>query len=79
MILVRLILIFLIFYVVASAMKSMVKAPKTRSPGRKKFTAETEEMVFDPQCQSYIPKTCAVTQSGKYFCSPECARRYLSR
>ena len=79
MLLLRLVLIFLIVYVVISAMRSIVSAPKTRSPGRKKFTAETEEMVFDPQCQSYVPKTSAIAESGKYFCSRECARLYLSR
>lgn len=40
---------------------------------------EPEEMVLDPQCQSYLPKGSAIYRSGHYFCSEECARVYLSR
>lgn len=40
---------------------------------------EPEEMVLDPQCQSYLPKGSAILRSGHYFCSEECARRFLSR
>lgn len=40
---------------------------------------EAEEMVLDPQCQSYLPKGSAILRDGHYFCSEECARLYLSR
>lgn len=40
--------------------------------------AEEEELVFDPQCQSYVPRKDAIAQAGKFFCSQECARLYLS-
>ncbi|TMA13167.1 MAG: hypothetical protein E6J89_02325 [Deltaproteobacteria bacterium] len=40
---------------------------------------EAEEMILDPQCQSYLPKADAIVRGGHYFCSEECARLYLSR
>jgi YHS domain-containing protein len=36
-------------------------------------------MVLDPQCQTYVPKGEAFRQQGKYFCSRECAKLFLSR
>lgn len=80
MILFRLIIIFLICYIVIAALKSFFRPSKIRSAeDRKNFSEDSEEMVFDPQCQSYIPKASAVVESGKFFCSRECAQRYLSR
>ena len=46
---------------------------------RTQSNLDGEEMVLDPQCHSYIPKSDAITQSGRYFCSQECARLYLTR
>jgi hypothetical protein len=79
MILFRLIIIFLICYIVITALKSIFSQSRIRSADRKKFTEDSEDMVLDPQCQSYIPKASAVAESGKFFCSRECAQRYLSR
>ena len=79
MILFRLIIIFLICYIVITALKSFFRPSKIRSADRKNFSEDSEDMVFDPQCQSYIPKASAVVESGKFFCSRECAQRYLSR
>jgi hypothetical protein len=41
--------------------------------------SEGEEMVLDPQCQTYVPKKDAILQAGNYFCSRECAQLFLSR
>jgi hypothetical protein len=79
MILFRLIIIFLICYILIAALKSFLRPSKIRSADRKNFTGDSEEMVLDPQCQSYVPKASAVAESGKFFCSRECAQRYLSR
>lgn len=46
---------------------------------RRRPSGDEEEMVFDPQCQSYVPKKDAISQAGKFFCSEECAKLYLSR
>ena len=79
MILLRLLILLLICYIVITALKSILTSRGTRSADRnKKFTEESEDMVLDPQCQSYIPKTTAVAESGKFFCSRDCAQRYLS-
>ncbi len=79
MLLLRLILILLICYIAISALKSLLKGGKGKLSTRQKSTAEGEEMVFDPQCHSYVPKSEALAMSGQYFCSQECARIYLSR
>ncbi|MGE5215564.1 MAG: PP0621 family protein [Chloroflexota bacterium] len=77
--LLRLVVIFAVLYVLLSVLKSVVAGAKGKSSTQVQSKAEAEEMVFDPQCQSYIPKSGALTQSGKYFCSQECARLYRSR
>ena len=79
MLLLRLILILLICYIAISALKTLLKGGKSKLSTRKKPTAEGEEMVFDPQCRSYVPKSAALAVSGEYFCSQECARLYLTR
>jgi hypothetical protein len=79
MLLLRLILIFLICYIVYSAVKSAFTGAGTKTSQRRKFDeTKEEEMVLDPQCHSYVPKSAAIAKSGVYFCSQECARRYLS-
>ena len=78
MVLIRLAVVFLIFYVIFTAIRSIVRA-KSGASGRLKSERAGEDMVFDPQCQSYIPRSDAVAQSGRFFCSRECARQYLTR
>jgi uncharacterized protein len=78
MVLIRLALVFLIFYVIFTAIRSIVRG-KSGASGRLKPEPAGEDMVFDPQCQSYIPRSDAVGQSGRFFCSRECARQYLTR
>jgi hypothetical protein len=76
MLLLRLLLLFLIFYILFSALKSVLL-------GRKGGSGHTnqlgESMVLDPQCQTYVPKSEAIVRAGKFFCSEECARLYLAR
>jgi YHS domain-containing protein len=40
---------------------------------------KVDDMVLDPQCQTYVPKNEAIPQEGNYFCSRECARLFLLR
>jgi hypothetical protein len=40
---------------------------------------EAQEMVLDPQCQSYLPRGESIFRGGHYFCSEQCARLYLAR
>ncbi len=75
----RLILILLIAYVVYSLLKAYVLSRKVKSDRPPQPTENEEDMVFDPQCQSYVPRKDAISRGGKFFCSEECANLYLSR
>jgi len=79
MLLLRLLILFLFCYVAFAALSAIVRRRKGGIFGKLKSDSNGEDMVFDPQCQSYIPKSNAVAQSGRYFCSRECAQLYLNR
>lgn len=79
MLLLRLILLFLICYVLITMLRSLISRGKGDASSRIKSNLDGEEMVLDPQCHSYVPKSDAIKQSGRYFCSQECARLYLTR
>lgn len=38
-----------------------------------------DELVKDPECQTYVARSRAVTRHGRFFCSETCARRHLAR
>jgi uncharacterized protein len=78
MLLLRLLILGLLCCVAFVWLRSMIRRAKDGASGNLD-SGKGEEMVLDPQCQSYIPKSDAVTQSGRYFCSRECARLYLNR
>jgi len=74
MTLLRLVFFFIIIYIIYSALKPLLR-------GRQKPASSAqrgEEMVLDPQCQTYVPISEAVSRQGKFFCSEECAQRYLA-
>ncbi len=56
---------------------------KDMAAGRKKRSreSESEELVQDPYCQTYVPKRTAVRKRVKgkdyYFCTKECFRKFL--
>ncbi len=76
MLLLRLLLLFAIFYIVYLALKSLIGGAKKKTAAA---GAIGEPMVLDPQCQTYVPQSDAVARAGKFFCSEECARLYLGR
>lgn len=76
--LLRLILLVLLLYVLLSVIRAYFNARRSQRR-RASTTAEGEEMVQDPQCLSYLPKSDAISQAGKYFCSKECAKLFLER
>ena len=78
MVLIRLAVAFLILYVIFTVVRSLLRA-RSAKPEKLRSDRLGEDMVLDPQCRSYLPRSEAVAQSGKYFCSRECARRYLSQ
>jgi hypothetical protein len=77
--LLRLFLFLLLCYLVFAALRAIAAGRKTKPPGRRREDRDGEEMVFDPQCHSYVAKSDAILKSGQYFCSQECARLYLAR
>jgi hypothetical protein len=70
-------LLLYVFYLLVRAYR-VSRNVKSRHQ-QERSSGDEEEMVFDPQCQSYVPKKDAVSQAGKFFCSKECAKLYLSR
>lgn len=66
-----------LFYTLTRAYHVSRRA-KPRHP-KDPYAGDEEELVFDPQCQSYIPRKDAISQGGKFFCSEQCAKLYLSR
>ena len=75
MLLLRLLLLSAIVYILFLVLKSILLGRKGKSPGAAQLG---EAMVLDPQCQTYVPKSEAVAREGEYFCSEECAQRYLT-
>jgi len=51
---------------------------RARGGSRRSAPDDGEEMALDPQCQSYLPKGEAIEAGGNYFCSRECAERFLA-
>ena len=76
MLLLRLLLLFAFCYVVFLVLRSLFSGKKNRLGDAAKAG---EPMVLDPQCQTFVPKSAALLRHGKYFCSEECAQRYLAR
>jgi YHS domain-containing protein len=69
-----------VIYTVYQAVRRALSAPGRRPPEK---TSRGEEMVQDPQCGTYLPKSeaCPVQIDGRiiYFCSPECQQAYRNR
>lgn len=72
----RLVLFLILAYLLYRLIKSVFLARKRSENGR---LGPAEDMVLDPQCQSYVPKNEALVREGQYFCSENCARAFLSR
>jgi Prokaryotic metallothionein len=77
--LLRLFLFLLICYLVLAILRAIIAGRKKKPLDRPDSGRDGEDMVLDPQCHSYVPKSDAVFRSGQYFCSQECARLYLAR
>ncbi len=74
--LVLFILAYLVFLLIkvffSSSSKKRLRRPQERLD-------KAEEMVLDPQCQSYLTRNEAIFSHGYYFCSEECARVFVRR
>lgn len=76
--LLRLLILFLLAYIFYTVFKAYWLLRKTRH-SRFVDPRKVDDMVLDPQCQTYLPKNEAISQQGNYFCSRECARLFLLR
>ena len=76
---IRILYMFILGLVFYWALKGIFRIP----PERTGKELEGEEMVQDPQCGVYIPRSRAVviTRRGRqlYFCSEECKKKYSGK
>jgi hypothetical protein len=75
----RVLLFIVLAYIFYLALKAYWSARKANRDSSFMDSRKVDEMVFDPQCQTYLPKGEAIVQDGNYFCSRECAKLFLSR
>ncbi len=74
----RFLLLFGLFYLFFTLLNLYLFRRKRPPSPRSAGGSQAEEMVLDPQCKSYLPKSEAMLRGGEYFCSDECARLYLA-
>lgn len=74
---------FFVFLIVRATVASFVAGLRGIGAGRRPGAGTRDELVKDPVCETYIPRSRAVsrqTQGGaRYFCSGACADRFLAR
>jgi hypothetical protein len=78
-VLLRLLIIVVVGWILIVTVRAYLSARKGSARRQNSATFQAEEMVFDPQCQSYVPEGEAVFQKGHYFCSQKCAALHLTR
>jgi hypothetical protein len=78
-VLVRLLLFIVVAWIVFMALRAYFIARKGSGRNPNLAKPNGEEMVLDPQCQSYVPKSEALLRKGNYFCSEKCAALHLTR
>ncbi|MBW1973246.1 MAG: hypothetical protein DRG20_01850 [Deltaproteobacteria bacterium] len=78
----RYIIFILLFYLFYKLLRSILSSSSSKKDLNKK-PAITEEMVQDPNCHTFIPKSSAYKKriNGKteYFCSKECFENYKKK
>lgn len=78
-VLLLLVLAALFYFVLRATLRSFLEG--FRPPDRAGPHALRDELVRDPVCETYIPRTRAITRTAGattyYFCSPDCAARFV--
>ena len=74
---------FLLFMILRATVRSFLTGLTGTAGGGRRATGRTrDELVKDPVCQTYVPRSRAIarqTDSGpRYFCSGTCAERFLA-
>ncbi len=76
----RFLVLFILAYLVFLLIKVIFfSSSKKRLRRPQELLDKAEEMVLDPQCQSYLTRNEAIFSHGYYFCSEECARVFVRR
>ncbi|HTM07325.1 MAG TPA: PP0621 family protein [Verrucomicrobiae bacterium] len=70
-------LFFLLLFYLLYKIYFAARRPRRPTAGRGDAT-RGEEMVLDPQCNIYLPKSEAMLRGDQYFCSERCAALYLA-
>jgi Prokaryotic metallothionein len=78
-VLLRLLVFVVLAWIVIAALRAYFIARKGTARNPNFAGSNGEEMVLDPQCQSYVPKSEALLRQGNYFCSEKCAALHLTR
>ena len=64
-------------YTVVQSLKQMLQKPPAPPPEK---TARGEDMVRDPACGTYVPRSdatsCQIAGRTEYFCSEACRDKY---
>jgi uncharacterized protein len=82
----RYLILFILFAVLYRLLRSMIRgffAPSGRRTKPREESLPSEELVQDPFCLTYVPIRSALRKkvdgTELFFCSPECAKRYIAR
>lgn len=79
----RLWVILVLLFVLYLVVKALIGFSYLSSQMRKRREQAGGEMVQDPVCETYVPKTAAIAKSVSgqtvYFCSQECAEAYVTK
>ncbi len=82
MVMSRLIFYLVILGIIYWVVKQALSPPREKTPKPRATKDTGEELVQDPLCKCYIPKSQAYYISLKgeklYFCSEECYKKYLA-
>ncbi len=73
---IRLLILFLLGYLVFTWFRRLLRALGAPPPPPPEKTSRGEEMVRDPQCGTFLPRSDALNAQVRgethHFCSPEC-------
>ncbi|RMF89369.1 MAG: YHS domain-containing protein [Nitrospinota bacterium] len=76
---IRYIFLLAIGYLVYTLLKGVFRSSPPSPPGGEETPVE-DEMVKDPVCDTYIPRSMAITKTRGgvvyYFCSQKCAEEF---
>ncbi len=74
----RLLILAALAFVLYKVLKGILRVAGGQAPPRRE---EVDDMIQDPQCGTYVPSREAVRRRVRgedvYFCSEECASKYL--